>query len=84
MNIQAPKTLPLLFLTAMTLIGCGNKPPSCLDVKTVELVKRIFHKSLAEKQNEPGEDASLFERMKKDIKLMVNTIRTAETDGKSG
>ena len=73
--------LPLLVLC---LTACGNKPPQCSDEKTVELVKRIFHNSLMEKQNEPGEDASLLEKMKQDVKLVVGTIRTAATDEKIG
>lgn len=66
------------------LVACGNKPPQCSDEKSIDLVRRIFHKSLAEKQNEPGEDASLLEKMKQDVKLVVSTIRTAATDEKVG
>lgn len=66
------------------LVACGNKPPQCSNEKSIDLVKRIFHKSLAEKQNEPGEDASLLEKMKQDVKLVVSTIRTAATDEKVG
>ena len=73
-----------IVLVTFSLAGCSNKPPSCSDEKTVELVKRIFHKSLTEKQNEPGEDASLLDKMKQDVKLVVNTIRTSATDEKVG
>lgn len=66
------------------LVACGNKPPQCSDEKSIELIKRIFHNSLTEKQNEPGEDAALLERMKQDVKLVVGTIRTAATDEKIG
>ena len=74
----------VLALIALCLTACGNKPPQCSDDKTVELVKRIFHKSLTEKQNEPGEDTSLLEKMKQDVKLVVSTIRTSATDEKVG
>ena len=73
-----------LALLVLCLTACGNKTPQCSDEKTVELVKRIFHNSLTEKQNEPGEDASLLEKMKQDVKLVVGTIRTAATDEKIG
>lgn len=46
MNMPKTKTISILFLSATILVGCSNKPPSCTDEKSTELVKRIFFKSL--------------------------------------
>lgn len=71
-------------LVTLALVGCSTKPTSCSDEKTIELVKRIFFDSLAEKQKEPNEDATLFDKMKLDVKLVVSTIRTSASDEKVG
>ncbi len=71
-------------ILALSLSACSNKPPACSDEKTIELIKQIFHDTLAEKQKQPGLDVSLLDTMKRDVKLVVSSIRTAATDDKVG
>lgn len=74
----------MLSLAVLALAGCGPKAPGCNDEQTLGLVKNIYFQTLTRKQNEPSEDASLLDAMKRDVKLAITTVRTAASDEKVG
>jgi hypothetical protein len=74
-------------LTVLALAGCGNKPPSCSDDKTLALVKQIYFESFQELRSEPRRPFIVRELNFSSVNeaaLSVSGIRTTSSDDKLG
>jgi hypothetical protein len=67
------------------LSGCGNKPPSCSDAATVDLVKKIYQQSFDKEQSAVSEERQKrIQYTAKDTTISLDSITTAITDDTVG
>jgi hypothetical protein len=79
--------LSAVALTVLALAGCGNKPPSCSDDKTVNIIKSMYLDSFQEQRNEPSMRVAVRELNFKSVNaeaLSVIEVRTTSTEEKLG
>jgi hypothetical protein len=80
-------TFTALSLAVLALAGCGNKPPSCADEKTVTIIKSMFLENFQEQRNEPSVRQVLGELNFKSVNaeaISVSEVRTTNNDEKLG